>query len=146
MDDTKLDDARPDAIKLREILASARTIAVVGASTNLEKAAHKVPELLIEAGYTVIPVHPTSAQILGQRAYPTLGDIPVPVDIVDVFRPSAEVAGVVEQAIAMGTPTVWVQLGITSEEGRRLATSAGVNYIEDRCIGEMVLAEGITVS
>ncbi|MGB6058939.1 MAG: CoA-binding protein [Microthrixaceae bacterium] len=141
MNDTELDDNQ-----LTEILEEARTIAVYGASTNPDKAAHQVPAALIRAGYTVIPVHRTATEILGQKAYPTLGDIPVPVDIVDVFRPSAEVAGVVEKALAIGAPTIWVQQGITSDEGRRLANQAGVNYVEDNCLGATVQRKGITVA
>lgn len=134
-----------DDNELKSILTSARTIAVVGASTHPEKAAHKIPELLIAAGYTVVPVHPAATEILGQKAYPTLADIPVPVDIVDVFRPDHEVPGVVQQALDIKSPTIWVQLGITSEEGRELAEKAGVTYVEDTCIGATVQRLGISV-
>lgn len=132
--------------QLKDILKSARTIAVYGASTDPTKAAHRVPEVLIEAGYTVIPVHRTATEILGQKVYPTLADIPVPVDIVDVFRPSAEVAGVVEEAVTIGAPTIWVQLGITSDEGRRIADVAGVNYVEDNCLGVAVQSLGLGIN
>lgn len=146
MDDTEVDTTKLDEDQVTDILTSARTIAVFGASTNPDKAANKVPAVLIEAGYTVIPVHRTATEILGQQAYPTLADIPVPVDIVDVFRPSDEVPDVVRNALAIGAPTIWVQLGITSSEGRRLAKDAGVNYIEDSCIGATVQNQGIKVT
>lgn len=121
---------------LRRLLNAATTIAVVGASTNPAKAANRIPELLIKAGYTVIPVHPTATEILGQRAYPALATIGVHVDIVDVFRPGSEAAGIAEQAAAIGAAAVWLQRGITSNEARQVAKQAGMAYFEDRCIGE----------
>lgn len=124
-----------DDDQLRTILEGATTIAVVGASTDPDKAANHVPALLIEAGYNVVPVHPKATEILGRRAYPTLAEIPGPVDIVDVFRPADEAPGVVEQAVAAGAPVVWVQLGIVSPEARRIAEDAGLTYLEDVCIG-----------
>lgn len=122
--------------QLRELLENAKTIAVVGASTNPTKPSNTVPALLIEAGYTVIPVHPSATEILGQRAYPTLADIPVPVDIVDVFRPGAEIPEIARQTIAIGAPVLWVQREITSPEGAQIARDAGLTYLEDICIGE----------
>ena len=121
--------------ELRELLEGVTTIAVVGASTNPAKASNAVPKFLIEAGYTVIPVHPAADEILGQTAYPTLADIPVPVDIVDAFRPAAEAPGLADQAVAIGAGTLWLQLGITSAEAGRIAEQAGVTYLEDICIG-----------
>jgi uncharacterized protein len=121
--------------ELRALLEGASTIAVVGASTHPAKASNLVPAALIEAGYTVIPVHPTAGEILGQTAYPTLADIPVPVDIVDVFRPAAEASALAEQAAAINAGALWLQLGITSPEARRVADLAGIRYLEDICIG-----------
>lgn len=122
--------------QLLQILENATTIAVVGASTNPEKPSHQVPLALIKAGYTLIPVHPKASEIFGQTAYPTLADIPEPVDIVDVFRPAGEVPGIAEQAIAIGAKFLWVQEGIISQEAARLAEDAGLTYLEDICIGE----------
>jgi len=121
---------------LRSILENARTIAVVGMSTHPDKPSHSVPAELIQAGFTVIPVHPKAAQILGQRAYPTLADIPVPVDIVNIFRPSAEVADITRQALAIGAPVIWVQEDLISAEAAQIAKEAGVTYLENICIGE----------
>lgn len=132
--------------ELRTILEGATTIAVYGASTIPGKAAHEVPGVLIDTGYTVIPVHRTATEILGQKAYGTLAEVPVPVDIVDVFRPSAEVPGVVEQAVAIGAATIWVQEGITSAEGRRIAEEAGVAYVEDNCIGDTARRLGVSIA
>jgi predicted CoA-binding protein len=129
---------------LGEILGASTTIAVVGASSNEKKAANRIPRWLLKAGFTVIPVNPTAEEILGQKVYKSLADIPVPVDIVDVFRPSEEAAGVAEQAAAIGAKTVWLQLGITSDKARSVAKKAGMNYVEDNCLGVTVNELGIT--
>ena len=122
--------------ELRALLEGATTIAVVGASTNPDKAANHIPEVLLRAGYTMIPVHPTAEEILGQTAYSSLADVPVPIDIVDVFRPPAEAAGIAEQAVAVGAKAVWLQAGITSEGAAAVARHSGVAFVEDLCIGE----------
>lgn len=120
------------------ILDRARVIAVVGASTHPHKPSHTVPADLIRAGYQVIPVHPSAEEIFGERAYPRLADIPVAVDIVNVFRPASEVADVTRQAVAIGAPVVWVQEGITSAEAAQLARDEDITYLEDNCIGVAV--------
>jgi uncharacterized protein len=132
-----------DDKELRELLEGVTTIAVVGASTNPEKASNQVPRFLIDAGYTVIPVHPKADEILGQTAYPSLADIPVPVDIVDVFRPAAEAPELARQAAAIGAGTLWLQLGITSPEARQVAEQAGLTYLEDICIGATTRRLGV---
>ncbi|WP_206448452.1 CoA-binding protein [Agrococcus sp. KRD186] len=129
--------------ELRALLERSPTIAVVGASTHPAKAAHRIPAILIEAGFTVIPVHPTATEILGQRAYPTLAEIPVPVDLVDVFRPAAETPGIARQAVEIGAPALWLQLGIVSAEAAEIASSAGLDYVEDACTGALVDRLGI---
>jgi predicted CoA-binding protein len=121
--------------ELRALLEGATTIAVVGASTDPAKAASKVAAGLINAGYTVVPVHPTATEILGQPAYPTLADVPGPIDIVDVFRPSAETPAIAEQAAAINAGALWLQLGITSPDARQIAHEAGMTYLEDNCLG-----------
>ena len=121
---------------LKALLDSSRTVAIVGLSTDPEKTSSKIAEILIDAGYDVIPVHPKATEILGRTAYASLADIPVPVDIVDVFRPAEEAAGIARDAVAIGAKTVWLQLGIASAEARDITESAGISYVEDRCIGE----------
>lgn len=123
----------PDADPTR-LLEEARTIAVVGFSTDPGKTAHAVPVHMMAAGYRIIPVHPSAGEIAGQRAYARLEDVPEPVDLVNVFRPSADTPDVVRAAAAIGAPAVWLQLGIHSEESRRIAEEAGMAYVEDRCI------------
>ena len=122
--------------ELKSLLDSSRTVAIVGLSTDPEKTSSKIAGILIEAGYDVIPVHPTATEILGRTAYATLADIPVPVDIVDVFRPAAEAEGIAHQVVAIGAKTLWLQLGIASAGAKATAESADLQYVEDRCIGE----------
>ena len=119
---------------IKELLSSARTIAVVGLSTQPWKAAHSVPASLKAAGYKVIPVHPTATEILGEKAYRSLLDIPEHIDIVDVFRPADETPAIAEQAVKVKAGALWLQLGIANEQARATAEAAGMTYIEDRCI------------
>lgn len=134
---------KPSNEELTELLNSAKTIAVVGASANEKKAAHSIPQMLLETGFTVIPVNPVADEIIGQKVYRSLADIPVPVDIVNVFRPSEEAAGIAEQATAIGAKTLWLQLGITSADARSTAGNAAMAYVEDLCLGETVRTLGI---
>jgi predicted CoA-binding protein len=109
-------------------------IAVVGASRHEGKAAYAVPLQMKVHGWRVLPVNPHVAELWGDPCYPALSDVPEPVELVNVFRPSAEAAEVVRQAVAIGAKGVWLQLGIVSPEGRQIALDAGIDYIEDRCI------------
>lgn len=118
----------------QQILADSAVIAVVGASRDPGKAAHRVPLEMQRHGWRIIPVNPTVDELFGERAYPTLADIPHPVDLVDVFRPAADAVEVVRQAVSIGAPAVWLQLGIVSAEARRIAEQAGIDYVEDRCL------------
>ena len=128
--------------ELKNLLDASRTVAIVGLSTDPEKTSSKIAGILIEAGYEVIPVHPSATEILGRTAYASLADIPVPVDIVDVFRPAVEAEGIARQAVAIGAQTLWLQLGISSSEAKAIAGAAGLQYVEDRCIGETTMRLG----
>ena len=128
---------------LRTLLTSATTIAIVGASANPEKPSHGIMQRLLAAGYRVIPVNPKETEVLGQKAYASLAEIPDPVDIVDVFRRSEDTPGIAEEAIAIGAKTLWLQLGVTSEEAATRAKAAGLTVIMDRCIGATHKALGI---
>lgn len=123
-----------NATDITELLTTASTLAVVGCSAHPTKAAHTVPRRLQDRGYRIIPVHPTAAELLGEPVFRSLADIDEPVDIVVVFRPSAEAGAVVEAAIESDAPAVWLQSGITSASGRQHAEQAGVHYVEDRCM------------
>ncbi|MCP2266914.1 hypothetical protein APR03_004284 [Promicromonospora thailandica] len=128
----------------KTLLDATQTVAVVGLSTHPEKPSVEVAKILLAAGYDVIPVHPTATEILGRKAYATLADIPVPVDVVDVFRPSGEAPEIARQAVEIGAGTLWLQLGLTSGEARDTAEAAGLRYVEDICIGATTLRLGNT--
>ena len=117
----------------RRILEEFSTFAVVGLSADPTKSAHSVPAAMAAYGWRVIPVNPHAETLLGEKVYRRLADIPEPVDVVNVFRPAAEAADVVTQAVEIGAKAVWLQLGIVSPEARRIATEAGLLYVEDRC-------------
>jgi uncharacterized protein len=116
------------------ILTTYGTITVVGASGNPAKAAHGVPALMRRHGWRIIPVNPRGGLILGERAYPTLAEVPERVGLVDVFRPSSQAADVARQAVAAGATALWLQLGIVSAEARAIAEAAGLLYVENRCL------------
>ena len=116
-----------------EILSEARTIAVVGASRDPRKAGGSVPEGLQARGFRVIPVNPYADTLFGERVYRTLLDIPEKVDLVDVFRPSEDTPEIARQAAAVGAKALWLQLDIRSDEARRIAEEAGMDYVEDEC-------------
>lgn len=122
--------------ELKALLDSARTIAVVGLSTDPEKTSSRIARILIDAGYDVIPVHPKADEVLGRKAYARLEDIPVHVDIVDVFRPADEAPSIARSAAAIEADTLWLQLGIESAEAKEIAAASGLTYLEDICIGE----------
>jgi predicted CoA-binding protein len=116
-----------------EILRSARTIAVVGASPDPSRTSHGVMRYLQRAGYRCIPVNPNADEVLGERCYPSLADVPEPIDLVDVFRRTEYCAGVAREAAATGAPALWLQLGLRSAEARDVAEEAGMEYVEDAC-------------
>jgi uncharacterized protein len=118
----------------QQILQHSITIAVVGASRHPDKVAHSVPAQLRRHGWRIIPVNPYVSELFGQRAYPILAEIPEPIDLVNVFRPSEEAADVARQAVAIGAHALWLQQGIVSAEARKLAEQAGMDYVEDYCI------------
>jgi uncharacterized protein len=118
----------------QQILAESAVIAVVGASRHPEKPAQTVPRQMQRHGWRIIPVNPFADELFGEKVYRSLADIPEKVDLVDVFRPAEDAVDVVRAAVAIGAPAVWLQLGIVSPEARRIATEAGIDYVEDRCI------------
>lgn len=116
------------------ILREFEIFAVVGLSREPEKAAQRVPAQLQAAGFRVVPVNPHADQLLGERVYRDLADIPFPVDVVLVFRPSEYARAITERAVSIGARAVWLQLGIQSEEARELAEAAGLLFVQDRCV------------
>lgn len=119
---------------IRRILAEARTIAVVGLSTNPQKASQFVATYLRYAGYRIIPVNPGADEILGERCYPDLLSIPEPVDLVDVFRPAPDCPDIARQAVEIGATSLWLQLRIISPEAAEIAEAGGLDVVMDRCI------------
>jgi len=125
-------DASRDVVA--QVLRSAKTIAVVGLSSNPMRASHGVAEYLKGAGYRIIPVNPNETEVLGEKAYARLEDVPGPVDIVDAFRRAEEVPAVAESAIRIGAKVLWMQLGIENAEAAEKARGAGLVVVEDSCL------------
>jgi uncharacterized protein len=122
----------PDPIT--NLLRQSKTIAVVGLSSNPLRPSHEVASYLQRAGYTIIPVNPNESEVLGQKSYPRLEDIPLPIDIVDVFRRPEYVPAIADSAIAIHAKCLWLQQGITHAEAAAKARAAGLFVIEDACL------------
>ncbi len=123
-----------DAV-VERILRRSRRVAAVGASRDSSKDASRIPRELRDRGFVVIPVTPNAEELWGERAYPSLLELPGPVDVVDVFRPAAEAPEIARQAVAIGAKALWLQLEIASDEAREIATGAGLDFVQDRCMG-----------
>jgi uncharacterized protein len=123
----------PDEV-LRSLLATAKTIAVVGLSPRPERPSHRIARRLQQWGYRVVPVHPAVEQVLGEKAYARLADIPGPIDLVDVFRAADKLDPVVDECIARKVPALWIQEGIVNESAAARALQAGMTVVMDRCI------------
>jgi predicted CoA-binding protein len=117
-----------------ENLLDSKTVAIIGLSDDPEKDSYEVGEYLKGAGYRVVPVNPTIASFLGEKAYDSLADVPFDVDVVDVFRKSEALPGIVDEALAKGAKGVWAQLGIANEEAGDKARAAGLGIVMDRCM------------
>jgi uncharacterized protein len=117
-----------------QILRGTKTIAVVGLSSNPMRASHEVGEYLKASGYRIIPVNPNEKEVLGEKAYARMEDVPEPVDIVDVFRRAEEVPAVAASAIRIGAKVLWMQLGIENAEAAERARAAGLVVVEDSCL------------
>ena len=120
--------------EMRDILLSVKTVASFGLSSNQEKESYWIVKYLQEQGYTIVPVNPTAAEILGEKAYPDLESIPGKVDVVQVFRKSEDVPPVVDSAIKIGAKVVWMQEGIVNEEAAQKARDAGLQVVMDACM------------
>jgi len=126
--------ATAGADPIAEILKKCKTIAVVGLSSNPMRPSHEVTEYMQRAGYRIIPVNPNETEVLGEKSYARLEDVPAKVDVVNIFRRPEEVPLVVESAIRIGAPVVWMQLGIENQEAAERARAAGLVVVEDACI------------
>lgn len=120
--------------ELRQILER-KTVAVVGCSATPGKDAHEIPKYLQAQGYEIIPVNPTADEVLGRPAYDSLSEVEEDIDIVDVFRPSGEVAGIVDEALGRDdVEVIWLQLNIHDDEAVARAEAAGLRVVQDRCM------------
>lgn len=123
-----------DIATLRRMLHDCRTIAVVGLSANWYRPSYFAAKYMLDHGYTIIPVNPAYEEVLGQKCYPSLKDIPVRVDMVDCFRKSEEIPALAADAIAIGARVLWMQLGVVNEAAKRTALDAGLEVVMDRCV------------
>ena len=120
--------------EIKQIYEETKTIAVVGASTDESKPSHRIPKYLQSQGFKIIPVSPKGGECLGEKVYAKLADIPEPVDVVDVFRPSDETPQIARDAVAIGAKVLWLQSGIANDEAEGIAEAAGLKVVMDRCM------------
>ena len=124
----------PEQAQLRSILGEARTIAVVGLSSNPDRYSFDVASYLQEHGYRVVPVNPNETEVLGERAYASLTDVPDPIDVVNVFRRPEETPDIARQAVSVGAKVLWLQNDIVNDEARRIAEGGGLDVVMGVCI------------
>jgi predicted CoA-binding protein len=123
-----------DPLTIQRVIHTAKTIAVVGLSKNELRASYFVAFYLRRHGYRVIPVNPREPEIFGERSFKSLADVPVPVDIVNVFRAADALPGIAEEAVAIRAGNLWCQFSVINEEGGRIAEAGGLSVVMDRCI------------
>ncbi len=123
-----------DPLAIQRVLHTARTIAIVGLSANELRASNFVGYYLKRHGFRVIPVNPRETEILGEKSYASLADIPEPVDVVNVFRAPDALPGIARETVAIGAGALWCQFNVINEEGARIAEEGGVTVIMDRCL------------
>ena len=126
----------PDDV-LRQLLTSASTIAMVGASSNPDRPSNGIMRKLLSAGYRVIPVNPNETSVLGERAYASLADVPERIDIVDVFRRAEFTPAIADEAVTIGAKALWMQSGVVNDEAAAKAEAGGLLAVMDACIGVM---------
>ena len=125
----------PSDDDIKALLTNAQTIAIVGASSNPEKSSYGIMRKLQHVGYRVIPVNPRETEVLGEKAYASLSDIPEKIDIVDVFRRAEDTPPIADEAVKIGAKALWLQSGIASEEAAARATTGGLTVVMDACLG-----------
>ena len=130
---SELADSNPSPDEIRSLLSKARRIAIVGLSDKPDRASYRVGAYLKAQGYTIIPVNPVKETILDEKVYPSLKDIPEPVDIVDIFRKVDAIPAIVDEAIAISAKAVWMQLGLAHRESAEKARQAGLVVVQDKC-------------
>lgn len=123
-----------DPLTIQRVLYGAKTIAIVGLSSNTLRASYFVGYYLQRHGFRVIPVNPRETEILGEKSYPSLRDVPEPIDIVNVFRAPSALPGIAKEAVEIGAKALWCQFGVINEEGAKIAEDGGLTVVMDRCI------------
>lgn len=123
-----------DINTLRRVLSKPKTIAVVGLSANWYRPSFFAAKYMQERGYRIIPVNPSYQEVLGEKCYANLADIPEPVDIVDCFRKSEDIEPIADEAIAIGAKVLWMQIGVINEKAAQKARKAGLDVVQDRCV------------
>ena len=126
--------ANPTPDQIRSLLREVKTIAVVGLSPRAERPSYRVSRAMQGFGYRIVPVRPAVTEVLGEKTYARLSDIPFPVDLVDVFRNADEVGPIVDECIALGVKRLWLQDGVVNEEAAKKARAAGITVVMDRCV------------
>ncbi|WP_374479124.1 CoA-binding protein [Zoogloea sp.] len=124
----------PPPDQIRSLLQEVKTIAVVGLSPRPDRPSYRVARGMQGFGYRIVPVRPAVAEVLGEKAYPNLSDIPHPVDLVDVFRSADQIDPIVDECIALGIKRLWLQDGVINEQAAERARSAGITVVMDRCV------------
>lgn len=124
----------PSREEIKQILQGSQTVAVIGLSDDPSKVSYMVSEAMQQKGYKIIPVNPKATSILGEKSYASLKDVPVPIDIVNVFRRPEHTPPIAQEAVEVGAKVLWLQLGIANEEAATIATEGGLRMIMDRCI------------
>jgi predicted CoA-binding protein len=125
----------PSDQDLKQLLTNASTVAMVGASSKPDKASYGIMRKLQSVGYRVIPINPRETEVLGEHAYPSLADVPEPIDIVDVFRRAEDTPAIADEAVKVGAKVLWLQTGVVSEEAAARAEAGGLTVVMDACIG-----------
>ena len=123
-----------DISELRRIVKGAKTIAVVGLSAEWHRPSYFAAKYMQQHGYRIVPVNPRYAEVLGEKSYASLAEIPFPIDIVDVFRRTEDVLPIAQQAVAIGAKCLWQQIGVKNLDAERLAREAGLDTVMDRCV------------
>jgi predicted CoA-binding protein len=134
MSDEELAPAMPSDQELRSILGEAKTIAVVGLSSDPNRDSYEIAEYLQSKGYRIIPVNPNETEVLGEKSYPTLLDVPEKIDVVDVFRKAEYTPEIAEQAVKIGAKVLWLQDGIVNEDAWRIGQEGGLDVVMGVCI------------
>ena len=117
-----------------ELLRNLKTLVVVGLSGDPDRTSHRVSRYMQEHGYRIVPVNPQESEVLGEKSYARLADVPDPIDLVDVFRRSEFCPDIAREAVAAGAKALWLQEGVVSAEARAIAEAAGMPYVEDACV------------